>query len=311
MNNKTNFQRIKELIQAFFKSLPMSLTSKNSKKYFGAVKFQDWFTPTIPPEKSEDLLITWIGHSSFLIQVGGFNILVDPIFDDLMFLYKRNFKPGILLNDLPKIDFILISHNHGDHFHKKTILKLRNHNAKILIPKGMKFWFDYNNFTEVYEKDYWQESIFELDNKKIKIDFLPAIHWSGQHLFDINKSIWGSWMISCKDKNIYFAGDSAYGNHYKEISKKYHSIDAALMPISPCAPREFVKESHLDAHEAVKAFIDLGAKNFIPMHWGTFRINLDQFDYPIQLLNKSWNSFSENLNDKKLHVLKFGQRVKF
>lgn len=305
----SSYRKVKELILAFFRSLPMSLTSKYSTKYYGAVKAKDWFTPSIPPKFSDKPLVTWIGHSSFLIQLSGVNILVDPIFDDLMILYKRNFAPGIKLDDLPKIDFILISHNHGDHFNKKTLLKLKKHNAAILIPKGIRSWFDRNNFLNIKESDWWQTKSFNINGQDIRFDFLPAVHWAGQGLFDINKSVWGSWMINSNNTNIFFAGDTAYSEHFKDIADKYKSIDLALMPVSPCRPREFIKESHLDAHEAVRAFVDLGAKNFVPMHWGTFRINLDKFDEPIQMLQNSWNSFSDSLSDKKLHILKFGQRL--
>ncbi|MFH1461633.1 MAG: MBL fold metallo-hydrolase [bacterium] len=116
-------------------------------------------------------------------------------------------------------------------------------------------------------------------------------------------------MISFNSQNIYFAGDTAQGHHFRQIAEKYPSIDVALMPVSPCNPREFVKESHLDAYEAVRAFIDLNARIFIPMHWGTFRINLDKFDEPIQLLKNSWNSLGNSLINKNLQVLKFGQRL--
>jgi L-ascorbate metabolism protein UlaG (beta-lactamase superfamily) len=295
---KNKISRLFELAQSFVRSLPMSLTSKESKKYFGAVKLSDWFISLKSVDSSINPLITWIGHSSFLIQINGFNILVDPIFEDLMFLYKRNFPPGISFNDLPKIDFILISHNHGDHFDKKTILKLKKHNPKILIPKGLSCWFLKNGFKDVHENEWWQS--YKV-NKDLKIDFLPAVHWSGQSLLDINKSIWGSWMIS--------TADTAYGDHFRQIAEKYDSIDLALMPISPCKPREFVRESHIDAQEAITAFLELKAKRFVPMHWGTFRINLDQFDEPVQLLKKSWKQNSNYLKNKKLHVLKFGERL--
>lgn len=306
MKNKNKFLMLFELLLSFFRSLPMSLTLKNSKKYFGKVKPRDWFFPLKPVESSINPIITWIGHSSFLIQVSGFNILIDPIFEDLIFFYKRNFPPGISFDDLPKIDFILISHNHGDHFNKKTLLKLKKHNSTILIPKGLRGWFDKNNFKEVYEKEWWQSYSI---NENLKFDFLPAVHWSGQSPFDINKSICGSWMISAADKNIYFAGDTAYGDHFKQIATRYNSIDLALIPISPCKPREYVKESHIDAKEAIRVFLELNAKHFIPMHWGTFRINLDRFDEPIQLLKNGWQKNSSSLIDKQLHILKIGERL--
>lgn len=305
---KNKFYNVLKLTISFFRSLPMAMTSKKSKKYFGELNPENWFLETVPLEKSKDLIVTWIGHSSFLIQLNNKNILIDPIFEDLMFLYKRNFSPGISLKNLPKIDYILISHDHADHLHRKTLLKLKNYNATIFVPKGAMNWFEKNNFENVYESEWWQNHIID---KNLKFDFLPAAHWSGQSLRDINKSICGSWMISSNNKNIYFAGDSAYGDHYKKIANKYSNIDLALMPIAPCNPRKDVKDSHLDAREAVNAFLDLNAKNFIPMHWGTFRTNLDMFYEPIELLNKSWADLQNVLFDKKLNILKFGESIRF
>lgn len=304
------WNRVKELFITFIKSLPMTLSSRSSVKYLGATKLNNWYEPSIPNRKEKDPIITWIGHSSFLIQLENYNILIDPIFNDLMFLYKRNCAPGIALKDLPKIDFILISHDHADHMNYKTLLQLKKYNSTILIPKGLRSWFDANGFKNVIEKKWWEEEIFNFDDNNLKFTFLPALHWSGRSVTKINKSVWGSWMISSASKNIYFAGDTAYAKHFSQIAKKFNNIDIALMPIGPCKPRQFVKYSHLDAEEAVQAFIDLGAKKFIPMHWGTFKMNMDNFNDPINMLNNSWNKFSLLLKNKKLNVLKFGQSFK-
>ncbi len=304
------FARAKELAINFAKALPMSLRSCNSSKYLQGVKLADWYTPSIPDSYSEDLKITWIGHSSFLIQISGINILVDPIFYGLMFLYKRVLPSGINIKDLPKIDYVLISHDHADHFDYKTLLELKKFNPTILIPEGTSSWFFKNNFLKVIELDWWQDCFFYFNNKEIKFSFLPAVHWSGRKYSQINKSFWGSWMITVNYKNIYFAGDTAYDNHFKDIAQYFKTIDIALMPIGPVEPRDTVKFSHLCSKQAVKAFIDLNAENFIPMHWGTFKLNLDTFSLPIQRLHDSWEENKEFLSNKKLHVLKFGECVK-
>ena len=242
------------------------------------------------------------------------NILTDPIFSDLMYIYPRNAKPGISLENLPKIDFILISHNHKDHMEKSSILALRKYNPVILVPKGNRRWFDKKGFEKVFERDWWQEGSFPLgdsDLEKIKISFLPAIHWSGGGIFDVNRSLWGSWMIECAGLKIYFAGDSAYSKHFKQIGEKFTSIDLALMPIGPNEPRELIKYSHVNAQEAVQAFIDLNANHFIPMHWGTFRFGKDSFLAPIEKLKKHWKEKEEFLKKQNLHILKFGQQLAF
>lgn len=306
----TPWNRVKDLFITFIKSLPMALTSRYSVKYLGRTKLKDWYKPSIPNMKEKNPVITWIGHSSFLIQLENTNILVDPIFDDLMFLYKRICPPGIALKYLPKIDFILISHDHADHMHYKTLLQLKKFNSTILIPNGVKHWFDINGFKNVVEKKWWEEEKFNFDGINLTFTFLPALHWSGRSITKINKSIYGSWMISSDRQNIYFAGDSAYSEHFAKIAEKFHNIDIALMPIAPCEPREFVKDSHLNAEEAVQAFINLGAEKFIPMHWGTFKSNMDKFNDPINMLHNSWHKFSPLLKNKSLNILRFGQSFK-
>jgi len=242
-----------------------------------------------------------------LIQIGGVNILTDPIFSDLMYLYPRNCAPGIALHDLPKIDFIIISHNHQDHMEKKSLLALKKDKPHILVPKGDKKWFDKNNFENVSEYDWWQDQSFG----SAKFTFLPAIHWSGNGFLHLNKSLWGSWMIEYAGFKLYFAGDTAYSSHFSEIADKFNGIDLVLMPIGPNGPRELQKHSHINTYEAVKAFIDLKAKSFVPMHWGTFRLGQDKFDAPIKLLKKYWQELEVSLKDKKLHIPKFGEQLKF
>jgi len=299
--------RFIEVVKTFWRSKVNWLSGKHSKKYYLDSDFKKWACSCVPEFSSVTPIVTWIGQATFLIQVGGVNILTDPIFSDLMYFYPRNFAPGIALSDLPKIDFILISHNHQDHMEKKALLKLRKDNPTILIPRGNKKWFDKNGFENVIEKDWWEAQDFE----QIKLTFLPAVHWSGNNPFRVNKSLWGSWMIESAEFKTYFAGDSAYAKHFSEIGNKFNSIDLALMPIAPCEPRDLVKNSHINTQEAVQAFLDLKAKSFVPMHWGTFRIGADKFDEPIKNLKKHWLEKEEFLKNQKLHVVKFGEQIKF
>ena len=255
-------------------------------------------------------LITWIGQSTFLIQIDGINILTDPIFGDLAFLYKRFEKPGIALEDLPTIDYILISHNHRDHMEEKALLYLKKFNPIICVPLGNKKWFDKRGFKNVIEFSWWQDKVFLAVSKNIKFSFLPAHHWSSRDVWDMNRSLWGSWMIE-GDKTIYFAGDSAYSDNYKIISDKFSTIDIALMPIGPNEPRKELDHVHMSTEQACMAFLDLKAKNFIPMHWGTFWLASDHFDDPIVRLKTWWRNNEHSVHDKVLHIAKFGQKNKF
>jgi len=263
------------------------------------------------PERSDEAKITWIGHSTFLIQVAGKNILTDPIFGTLSTIFRRLVPPAIKISDLPVIDYILISHNHFDHMDAKALLMLKERfpDMKVLVPMGDKDWFDRHMFAHTSEHMWWDEIIDE--ESLIKFTFLPANHWSQRTLFDKNKSLWGSWMIQSGDFKLYFAGDTSWGNHFKAIGSAFENIDVALLPIAPGEPRSWMKETHINAQEAVKACVDLNASVLIPMHWGTYHLGFDEYFAPIELLKESWQKMqtkaSEKFATKKLKILKFGE----
>jgi len=255
--------------------------------------------------------ITWLGHATFLIQIGGITILTDPIFGNLSFLFPRILPSTMGVENLPHIDVVLISHNHRDHMDTASLLALKQRFEKlqIFVPWGDKAWFDKRGFAHVSEY-LWgdRQSVRSqvMPNSVANFTFLPAWHWSQRGLFDKNKSLWGSWMIECNGYHIYFAGDTAYSPHFKAIAHAFPTIDVALMPIGPCEPRPWMRKSHVDAHEACQAFIDLNAHIFIPMHWGTFAFGEDHFGLPIERLKEAWHARSE-LGAKQLHMPKVGQ----
>lgn len=262
------------------------------------------------PDRSQEPKITWIGHSTFLIQIAGKNIITDPIFGSLSFVFRRLVPSVIKVSDLPPIDYILVSHNHFDHMDSKSLqdIKLRFPSVKVLVPMGDKQWFDKHDFADVCELMWWDEIVDPII-KDLKITFLPANHWSQRTLFDKNKSLWGSWMIQIATFKIYFAGDTSWGNHFAQIGDEFKDIDIACMPIAPGEPRDWMKETHINAREAVQAFIKLRAKTFVPMHWGTFHLGFDDFYTPIKLLKSSWQEFKHELEHKDLKILKFGEMM--
>lgn len=262
------------------------------------------------PQRSEQPKVTWLGHSTFLIQIGGKNILTDPIFGSLSFVFRRLVPAVIKVADLPPIDYVLISHNHFDHMDSSSLkaIKKRFPSAHMLVPMGDKEWFDRHDFKYATEHLWWEETVDQFV-KDLKFTFLPANHWSQRTLFDKNKSLWGSWMIQLGSFKIYFAGDTSWGKHFEQIGQEFDSIDIACMPIGPGEPREWMKDSHINAREAVKAFINLRAKMFIPMHWGTYHLGFDEFFTPLKLLQKSWTEFKMKLKNKQLRFVKFGELV--
>lgn len=256
--------------------------------------------------------ITWIGHASFLITISGHTILTDPIFGDLTFLLQRSSAPGIAFEKLPAIDIVILSHNHRDHMDSATIKALFAKTAcHFYVPWGDKAWFDCAfgaaaTSGRVTECMWWQDIM----HKDIRLTFLPACHWSQRGLFDRNKSLWGSWMIQ---DSIYFAGDTAYTDHFKEIAHHFPAIEVALLPIGPCEPRAWMAATHMNAEDAGKAFLDLKARIFIPMHWGTYGFGIDDLMLPIIRLKRWWQekidpAFErERSSDRILSILAFGQ----
>ena len=295
-------------------SLAVFAKTLTSRKFPSEEQKKKWVTESNHPEVSEQPVITWVGHSTFLIQVGGINILTDPIYGHLSaVLYRRILPEGIPFEKLPKIDVILISHNHNDHMDKRTLLKIKKANpaVAVLVPENNGSWFEKRGFESVGQCS-WRGSVdfSSGDERMIKFTCLPAHHWSICGL-NKNTALWCSWMITYQDKNIYFAGDTAYKSHFRLISEMFPSIDVALLPIGPCEPSKNLKEHHMNAKEAVSAFMDLGAQHFVPMHWGTFGLGPDFFDDPIKLLQKTWQERSDELQNNSLHLLKAGQQFSF
>ncbi|HSW76194.1 MAG TPA: MBL fold metallo-hydrolase [Candidatus Saccharimonadales bacterium] len=281
--------------------------------FFNKELTQDLKKLTLTPSfqsSCQEPVVTWLGHSTFLIQVGGKNILTDPIFGSLSFVFRRIVPSVVQVQDLPHIDYVLISHNHFDHMDRQALCSLKNRfpNMKVLVPMGDKEWFDKHQFLHASEHIWWDE-IIDDQSSNIKFTFLPANHWSQRTLFDKNRSLWGSWMVQADDFKIYFAGDTSWGSHFEEIGNAFKDIDVALLPIAPGEPRSWMKSSHINAREAVEAFIKLKAKTLIPMHWGTFHLGFDDFYEPIMLLKQSWQEFHAELKDKNLSIMKFGEML--
>jgi L-ascorbate metabolism protein UlaG (beta-lactamase superfamily) len=258
-------------------------------------------TPTQP-------LITWIGHSTFLIQCAGINILTDPIFGDASWFYKRILPVGLLPHELPPIDVVVLSHNHRDHMDAQSLHALQHHKPHILVPEGDKAWFTQRNFSLAQEFMWWEQTTlsFEHAQQRARCTFLPAMHWSQRGFFDKNRSLWGSWMIEVDGTCIYFAGDTSYSSHFSAIAREFPVIHIAMMPIGPCEPRAWMETAHLSARQAGQAFLDLNAHHFIPMHWGTFPFGIDYFDAPLEYLTTWWDEYLHLLARKKLHIPKIG-----
>ena len=278
----------------------------NNKKRIKSSDLQAWVQEYQGVDRSKELLITWLGHATMLIQMGGVNILADPIFESPSFFFPRMLPLGISPALLPAIDAVVISHNHFDHMDESTLHFLhKNHNPLFLVPEGNKPWFVKRGMDKVEELTWWETFEFE------GIDFtsVPVWHWSQREFFDRNKTLWCGWVIQSKKDTVLFGGDSAYSQHYfTAIGELFPTIDVAIMPIGPCDPDESMRKSHMNAQEAGQAFIDCRARYFIPMHWGTFSFGTDFFKTPVERLISWWQQNQTVLPPHSLCLNKVGQQ---
>jgi len=241
--------------------------------------------------------ICWLSHASFLIQLGGKRILIDPVFGDIPF-YKRQIKAPYYVNDLGKIDYLLLSHAHYDHFDADSIRAISPNDPKAIIPLKMEpLLKKIAPAISTHELD-WYEGY---EDEALTITLVPAKHWSRRGVFDKNTVLWGGYVIEYKGQSIYFAGDTAYDTHFEEIGKRY-DIDVALMPIGAYRPEYIMKNNHLDPEEALDAFKQLKATRMIPMHYGTYKLTDEPLDEPLQWMQEIDKSCPE-----KIYFLKAGE----
>jgi N-acyl-phosphatidylethanolamine-hydrolysing phospholipase D len=228
-----------------------------------------------------DLQVTWIGHSSTLIQVNGKNILTDPIFEERasplsLFGPKRYSNAGLAQDQLPPVDFVVISHNHFDHLEQATIARLGN-TVHWLVPLGLKAWFATQGVNQVTELDWWES----VDITGVTFTLTPAQHWSRRGIADTNATLWGGWAIQSGARRIWFAGDTGYSSTlFKEIGQRAGPFDLALVPIGGYGPRDFMREKHADPDDAVLIHQDIQARHSVAIHWGTFVLTAEPIDEP-------------------------------
>jgi len=231
----------------------------------------------------DDDYIAWIGHATYLIKLGDTTIITDPVFSKnagpLIFGPKRYVEPALKLNEIPKTDLFLLTHNHYDHQDMATIRRYPFKDTKVLVPLKLGKYFTRYRFKDVNEMD-WYDEIKVNDN--LKVTLLPAVHWSKRSLTDTNKTLWGNFLIEYKDKKILFACDTGYGNIYKELGKKYGPIDLTMINIGAYDFRPMFDKSiyHTNPEEALNVAQDLKSKKVLGTHWGTFVLSLEPIMEP-------------------------------
>jgi N-acyl-phosphatidylethanolamine-hydrolysing phospholipase D len=244
--------------------------------------------PTAAPDvealrqNRHDATVTWIGHSTLLVQLDGVNLLTDPVWSQRLgplsgtVGVKRFTPPGIPLEDLPPIDVVLISHDHYDHLDEPTVRWLaRAFNPLFVVPLGIKPWLEERGITKVVELD-WSESV---KVKGLEIVCAPAQHGSGRSLIDSGRRLWASWAV-IGSKRFYFGGDSGYASHFEMIGHLLGPFDLAALPVGSYTPRSIAKPVHMSPEEALQAMRDLGAAAFIGIHWGTYKLAREPYEEP-------------------------------
>lgn len=242
---------------------------------------------------------TWIGHSTFLLQINGLNVLTDPVWAKRMGFQKRLTEPGIPINDLPEIDVVVISHGHYDHLDFPTIKKLPG-DPHYFVPIGMKSLFNRKGYRKVTEMSWWEST----DHQGLTLHFVPAQHWTRRTMTDMNTSHWGGWILQGQNETLYFVGDTGYFSGFKEISERF-TIDTVFMPIGAYEPEWFMADSHISPEDSVKAFLELQAKQFIPMHYGAYRLADDTGPEALERLLNEWEK--RQLPKEQLKVLLIGE----
>jgi len=231
----------------------------------------------------DDDYIAWIGHATYLIKLGDTTIITDPVFSKnagpLIFGPKRYVEPALKLNEIPKIDLFLLTHNHYDHQDMRTIRSFPFKNSKVLVPLKLGKYFTRNRYRDVNEMDWYDEIKV---NDDMKVTLLPAVHWSKRSLTDTNKTLWGNFLIEYKDKKIFFACDTGYGNIYKELGEKYGPIDLTMINIGAYNFKPMFDRSiyHTNPEEALNVAQDLKSKKVLGTHWGTFVLSLEPIMEP-------------------------------
>ena len=262
--------------------------------------------------RSDKLNIQWLGHSSFLIQIDNLNILADPVteafhplFGGAVRCFKRYIQPGVELADLPKIDVIVISHNHLDHLEDKALLYLKRYQPQLLVPYGLKKYFDDKGFKNVKEHMWWEETIaLSNDGKKVSLHAVPARHNSmSRGGVEKQESLWCGWVVEANDKHIYFAGDTAFNElMFSQIKGRFGSIDVAMIPIAP----DKMWDRHIDYLDALRVLDILDGKVMIPMHWGAYRTGDEKVEEPYLRMVKE-KTENQKYNGR-IEILKIGQR---
>jgi len=254
--------------------------------------------------KSSEGRLTWIGHASILGVLGGWRFLIDPVFSDHAgTLYRRTGEAGLSQADLPPVDAVLITHNHYDHLDAAAIGRLPDR-VPVVAPSGLGSWLERRGRQRVVELRWWQS----VDIDGLCVTMVPARHWSRRGVFDTNRSWWGGYVIEAGGRQVYHAGDTASFGGFAEIGRRFPELDAAMLPVGSYEPGWFMEHYHLNPEQAGAAFLELGARRLVPIHWGTFQLTDEPLCEPADRIRSWWTREGPD-DDRRLTLLAAGETV--
>jgi L-ascorbate metabolism protein UlaG (beta-lactamase superfamily) len=265
---------------------------------------------TVTPTLAANPSVTWVGHATVLLRVGGLSVLTDPQFSEraspVPFAGPKRVAPPVpALSELPHIDAVVVSHNHYDHLDLASVRALAAQaggSPRFYVPLGLKDWFVRRGIHDVTEMDWWQSTRLG----GLTIDLVPVQHWSKRTLRDTNQSLWGGWVLRHPELAFFFAGDTGYSKDFQDIRAKFGGFDLAAIPIGAYAPRWFMQIMHLDPAEAVQVHKDINARRSLAIHWGTFANLTDEILYePPQRLAEERKK--AGLSEDDFFVLRHGE----
>ena len=262
--------------------------------------------------------ITWIGHATLLAQLGGINVLTDPVFSEraspLSFIGPRRAQPpGVALAQLPHIDAVVVSHNHYDHLDEASVVALQQQPGGaplFIVPLGNRAWTEAKGATRVVELDWWQSQ----QVGQVEIVLTPVQHWSGRGLNDRMRTLWGGYALFAPDFHLFHAGDTGYSKDFRDIRERFaarqgeQGFDLALLPVGAYEPRWFMSTQHVNPGEAVMIHRDLRAKRSMGMHWGTFALTDESLDEPPRALAQARRDAT--LPDEEFFLMAIGETRK-
>ncbi|XP_077496800.1 N-acyl-phosphatidylethanolamine-hydrolyzing phospholipase D-like isoform X1 [Amblyomma americanum] len=268
-------------------------------------RFQD------PP--AEGVRITWLGHSTALLQMKGVNVLTDPMLSERaspsQLLGPKRFREApCTVADLPRIDAVVISHNHYDHLDLNTVHQLNARFEETLrwfVPLGLMPWMQQLGCENVVELDWWHEGHLATEDNDLSFVFVPAQHWCKRTISDDNKVLWGGWCVISPEYRFYFAGDTGYCDVFKQIGQAYGPFDVAAIPIGAYEPRWFMKYQHVNPEEAVLIHKDVRSRATLAVHWGTFTLANEYYLDPPVKLRESLDR--HGISPREFFTLKHGE----